>query len=537
MRNRQEEIRSQGLVMHAAPRDYGKIKIQNKTIEDAVLRAGNFSRFTPKGYGYTREDVYSAMATRDKPKLRAISNYFYDTSGIYQKVCDYFAYMYRFDWYVVPEILDESVKEEKVLKDLNNLLNFLDNSRIKMQCGKMALRAIVDGVYYGYLVKSSNGIVIQDLPANYCRCIYNSGAVPAVQFNMRYFDDMFRDSNYRLKVLKMFPEEFRKGYILYKQHKLEQDDINASLGYDGILGRERWGDIRLSEDGWYQLEVGSAIRFAINENECPILVRAIPSIMDLDGSVGIDKQKQMQQLQKLLIQQLPLDKNFDLVFDLEEAKDIHENAIEMVGNTVGLDVLTTFTDVEVEDMSDSSASQSNNTLERMTKLVYDNMGVASNLFNSTNSLALERSILNDESSIRNLLYQFVVFYDTVTQSIGANKRKYAFRFYMLETTQYNYKELSKMYKEHVQIGYSKMLPQIALGHSQSSIIHTAHFENEVLHLSEIMIPPLMSSTMNAEALAQVKTGGKTTNENGNTGRPEKADNEKSEKTVANQESQ
>jgi hypothetical protein len=69
---------------------------------------------------------------------------------------------------------------------------------------------------------------------------------------------------------------------------------------------------------------------------------------------------------------------------------------------------------------------------------------------------------------------------------------------MLETTQYNYKELSKMYKEHVQLGYSKMLPQIALGHSQSSILNTAYFENEVLHLSEIMIPPLMSSTLSSQ---------------------------------------
>jgi hypothetical protein len=36
---------------------------------------------------------------------------------------------------------------------------------------------------------------------------------------------------------------------------------------------------------------------------------------------------------------------------------------------------------------------------------------------------------------------------------------------MLETTQYNYKDLAKYYKEQVQLGYSKMLPQIALGHS------------------------------------------------------------------------
>jgi hypothetical protein len=71
---------------------------------------------------------------------------------------------------------------------------------------------------------------------------------------------------------------------------------------------------------------------------------------------------------------------------------------------------------------------------------------------------------------------------------------------MLETTQYNYQDLSKMYKEQVQLGYSKMLPQIALGHSQSSILNTAYFENEILHLSEIMIPPLMSSTMSLEDL-------------------------------------
>jgi hypothetical protein len=39
-----------------------------------------------------------------------------------------------------------------------------------------------------------------------------------------------------------------------------------------------------------------------------------------------------------------------------------------------------------------------------------------------------------------------------------------------------------------------------LGHSQSFILNTAYFENEVMHLSEVVIPPLMSSTMNLEDL-------------------------------------
>ena len=59
------------------------------------------------------------------------------------------------------------------------------------------------------------------------------------------------------------------------------------------------------------------------------------------------------------------------------------------------------------------------------------------------------------------------------------------------------------------MGYSKMLPQIALGHSQSAIINTAYFENQVLHLSEIMIPPLMSSTLRSEDVLGPKEGTNT----------------------------
>nr|DAI51030.1 MAG TPA: portal protein [Caudoviricetes sp.] len=54
------------------------------------------------------------------------------------------------------------------------------------------------------------------------------------------------------------------------------------------------------------------------------------------------------------------------------------------------------------------------------------------------------------------------------------------------------------------MGCSKMLSQIALGHSQSFILNSAYFENKVLNLSEIMIPPLMSSTMGSEDILALK---------------------------------
>jgi hypothetical protein len=99
-----------------------------------------------------------------------------------------------------------------------------------------------------------------------------------------------------------------------------------------------------------------------------------------------------------------------------------------------------------------------------------------------------------------------------------------------------------MYKEQTQLGYSKMLPQVALGHSQSFILNTAHFENEVLHLSEIMIPPLMSSTLSSEDILGRKDSRTSSNSqksletkdissNNEVGRPEKEDSQKSEKTI------
>ena len=126
---------------------------------------------------------------------------------------------------------------------------------------------------------------------------------------------------------------------------------------------------------------------------------------------------------------------------------------------------------------------------------------------------------------------------------------------MLGTTQYNYQALAKLYKEQTTIGFSKMLPQIALGQSQSFILNTALFENDVLHLSEIMIPPMMSSTMSGEDLRAMKderaqtTGDKsdasaatqqqTAAKGGETkeaGRPAKDEGELSEKTIQNKES-
>ena len=328
-----------------------------------------------------------------------------------------------------------------------------------------------------------------------------------------------------MRVLKLFPEEFSKGYLLYKQGKLTPDAIGES-------------------GSWYLLEPENTVKFNLNKSDTPMFVNAIPAILDLDAAQDLDRRKQMQKLLKIIIQKLPLDKNGDLIFDVDEARDIHNNAVQMLKRAVGVDVLTTFADIDSVDMSDKNTATSQDDLEKVERAVFNSLGIAQNLFNSSGNLSMDKSVLNDESTMRNLPLQFNMFFDRVVASRNTNRKKYGFKFYMLETTQYNYRELAKMYKEQTQLGFSKMLPQIALGHSQSFILNSAVFENDILHLSEIMIPPLMSSTLNGDDILGKKGQANTSNSKQNAaqtnenkaGRPEKADDQKSDKTIANRES-
>lgn len=535
--SRQDQIRQKGFDMLKAPTSavdsYAKLKIGTRSYGDAVLDLRYYEKLDRRDFK-NKEFIIQALINNDVPTLREISRYYYKTNGIYQKVINYFATMYRYDWYMVPEILSDNVKEEKVITDFTKTLNFFDATHIKKVCGDFALRAIRDGVYYGYAYEGDNCILIQDLPWKWCRSRYKIGGLPAIEFDMSFFDTKYPDVGYRMQVLDLFPPEFKRGYILYKQKKLPPDELVAA----GVTVQGKW----------YLLDPSCAFKFSIDGlNGLPLFVNAIPALIDLDMTQGIDRQRQLQQLLKIIVQKLPIDKNGDLIFDVDEARDIHNNAVEMLRNAIGVDVLTTFADIQGIDVSDANATVTDDSLSNAERSAYNALGTSKNIFNTEGNLALEKSILADEGSLRDLILQFEILFDTIAQKRSANKKKWNFRFYMLHTTQNNYQALAKLYKEQTQIGFSKMLPQIALGQSQSFILNTVIFENEVLHLSEIMIPPLMSSTMNVDtlkALAERRNGQNLdnnnqtgTNENqDNTGRPNKEEDELSEKTIQNKES-
>ena len=501
------------------PIDFNKIRVGAQTLEDAIIEIGLLKKVNPRLAD--KKLVLDAINKGDVKTMREISEFFYKTSGIYARILRYMAFMYRYDWYITPIKRDDNFKDAKLKEGFYKALDILDNYNVKKQLGEIALNILKYGCYYAYKIPQGGTFMLQELPPDYCRSRYKQGDRPVIEFNMKFFDDNFRDAEYRLRVLKLFPKEFTKGYRLYKQGKLPKDFA---------------GD----DSGWYMLDPASTVKFTANGENYPAFISVIPLILDLDEAQDLDRKKTLQRLLKIVIQKMPLDKNGDLIFDVEEAQQLHNNAVQMLGRAIGVDVLTTFAEVEVADLADKGVSSAQtDDLERIERQLFNEAGVSQMQFNTDGNIALEKSILNDEACMYNMLLQFEVFLNDLIKCCNGNK-KVCYRVQLLTTTIYNYQELSKLYKEQMQLGFSKMLPQIALGQSQSSILSNAYFENEVLDLVNVFIPPLMSSTMNVDILNRNKGGGDAQGKPGESsdgaGRKELPDEKKSEKTIMNKES-
>lgn len=540
----------EGINEQYVPRDYSKIKIGTKTLQDAIISYGDYKKVNSQ-FG-DKTFVLRAIANMDLQTLREVSQYYFRASGIYARLCKYMAYMFKYDWFVTPYIEGcqgllepysgitdvngagggESIDPEKDQKELktkkkafNNffaVLHFFENLSIKHLFGQIALKVIKYGVYYGYIIAKNNSIALQQLPPKYCRSRFKVGNIPAVEFNMKFFDDKYPDTVFRQKVLALYPEDFQKGYKLYKQQKLPPSFKGDSAG-------------------WYLLNPKSVVKFNMNDDDTPPFISVVPYILDLDAAQDLDRKKMAQKLLKIIIQSLPLDKNGDPIFDMDEAQALHNNAVGMLEKAIGIDVLTTFAEVEVADMSDRGNQSNIDELEKVQRTVYNEAGVSQLQFNSDGNTALNNSILNDQASMQHLLVQFEAFMNLILEPFNKSPKKYYYKAQLLRTTIYNYKQMAKLYKEQASIGYSKMLPQVALGQTQSSILANAYFENDILDLVRVFIPPLMSSTMNAEAINSRDAASRNPNKsNGNgegAGRPQKQDNQKSDKTIRNLESQ
>lgn len=472
--------------------DFSKLKIRKITKEQVQTLGLNFdSRGIAKSNFNTmsHKSLFEIVSGGDSQRKRDLSKWFMAKNGMYNRAVRYISDVLKFDYLVYLNFdLDYEVKEgeqKTIMKKYDDVLDHFEESSIQLMCRQWAQKVCSEGVYYGYICDDiSDKLVVQDLPADYCRSRFRYRGIPLVEFNVKYFDKITSDQEKRIKILNLFPDEIQKYY--------------RQLHNSGLPAEEQ-GD----EAGWVLLNADRAFKFNFSEGDLPPFLAAIPSLIQLEEVQDLQKEKLLQEIQKILVQTFELDKNGQIPFSMNELQTLNQNALDMVGDTVGVSVLSTIADVHLEEVGTSDANESQRSVDNQKNDAYNNFGISTNLFNTDGNLSLEKSITIDEAFAKPLLLQFEQFFNRYL-SWKFNKKGLKFRLKMLTTSIFNYKDLSDKYKDLTKLGFSRFLPMVALGHSQKEIISLAKLEQQFLQLDAYMLPPFSSNTMSSDTWTQIK---------------------------------
>jgi hypothetical protein len=444
-------------------------------------------------YHFTTEDVNSAIQMGDKGRMQEISQYFFSISGIYKRLVYLFATMPKFYTLVVPHLLAEKVPEKKIMKDFSDALEFIDDLNVSLTFPSINLSVFKNGVYYGYLRADKQKPVIQTLPLGYCRSRFKKDNRYTVEFNLNYFDREFRDTAKKNEALKQFPKEFQKHYNSYKGGKTSG-----------------------TEKEWVLLDPDYSICFKLPD-EAPFFLPIIIDLIELRGAKDVELSRDKLELFQLLIQRMPFDKEGNPIFDIFEARELHNNVLKMLQHNQGIDVLTTFAETEMLNIKEARQTQKDNLL-KSERSVFNEAGVSKMLFAAEANISLGYSIINNESIFNFLWPLYSDWLSHAVNLITKKNARYYFEVWMPPVTIFNEKDMEERYRKQATFGYAKLLPGIMTGIKQGTLLNLMKFENDYLKLNDMMEPLKSSHTQSG----------------GESGRPSKPDEEKTDDTIDNE---
>ena len=445
----------------------------------------------------TTESIQEMLATGSAEQIIALSEKYVSNSGLYQRILVYFSTLLTNDIFVTPKkITAKTINQKKYLENYKRATFFADTTlNPRLNFPRLMYKILVYGAYYGlFIEQSETEIVFKDLPYKYCRSRFKTHKnVNVLEFDMAYFDGI-TDKVLRENALNEFPKDFRKAYLAYKA------DMNKR---------------------WYTVDPSIGVVFYYQDQNKPFFVSMIPTISMLNDYRALEKSLDKQELERILVQKIPIDKEGNFVLSIPEATELHRGIVNMLRNNQSLDVLTTFAEIQLLNVGDKTKADRDN-LSKVERSVYVEAGVSQLLFAGDSASSIQMSITNDMSFVLDLSEQFANWLSYQTNMRYSESSKYYFEVNILPISQYNRKDMLDIYLKTAQFGYSKILVGIASGVKQSSFIDLMELENDILNLAENMKPLQSSNTQSGP-----------TEE---TGRPAKPSEEKAEKTVANEES-
>lgn len=431
------------------------------TTDDAFKKlSGKYSSKAVRRY--SADEIMRIVEEGDPVERAELSNFFFQTDGLYKRIIIHYATFLTYSWILVPYKKSRKfeISDKKIADAYYRAADFCTTFQIERKCATFARDVLVKGAYYGLLRDEGDKVVIQDLPFEYCRSRFkNAEDLDLIEFNLDFFKTI-READLREEILKTYPKYIQKAYKAYITNKGNK---------------------------WIFLPAEMGIYFCYFE-EKPFFLDLIPLLDDLNDYREIDKDRKKQALKRILVQKVGTD-GLQLVFEPDEAERMHEGALGMLGNNTDVDVLTTYCDVELLDLSSSDDEKTD--VETAQNLIYEAAGVSKEFFFATTEAGLNYSTNNDIAMMMVLGQRFAHFF-TALLNYKFENNKVKFEMLILPLSYYNSADYTSRAKELAAFGYSFLTPILSTGLNQTTLANLKSLENDLLELDEIL-KPLQSS--------------------------------------------
>ncbi len=177
-----------------------------------VTRDLNGISRSPSFYLYDKDQITEFLQNpyANEKQLRNAVIYLYGASSHFRRLIQYFASLSDLSYIVSPFKIDTaSAKPNSIRRNYHKVLNLLSSMDIKNQFKKILTVCLREDVFYGTMWVSTDSIIIQQLPSDYCAIEVIEDNVLNVSFDFSYF-------NANPSYLENYQEEFKVKYELYK---------------------------------------------------------------------------------------------------------------------------------------------------------------------------------------------------------------------------------------------------------------------------------------------------------------------------------
>lgn len=472
-------------------------KIQEKMVATSDMFWKNSysysSGWNQKVKNYTIEEVAKIINSGSKIQQQILSqNYFYK-DGIYRRIITYYATLLKYVGLIIPNSDKLSnLSNPGIVKKFNKALDYVEDMKVPSLLTEITYKVLVDGTYYGVILSSEkNNFVIMDLPFAWCRTRMKDWlGNDVIEFNVSYFDSI-PTQDMKEYALKIYPKNVVAYYKKWSKGLVSKDDP------------------------WVIIPTKIGVCFSLFDGH-PFFLSVIPAAINYDDAVETERERDLEEIRKIIVQKIPHLTDGGLLFEPVEAAEIHKGTVGMMKGNKNVSVLTTYADVDAIVSKTSNDTVSNN-LEKNLQNVYSQAGTTSQLFAATGNLSIETSIKNDTALMMVLGNKYSNFISFLLNDKYGNS-SISFKYSILPITYYNESSYIADSLKLAQAGYSFFLPALAMGITQRDLLNLKQVENKVFKLSELLIP--LQTSYN-QSSAQV-------------GRPKLSDDQKSDKTIANE---